>query len=338
MKILRFSLFFISSLLFANDAFYDKGMDFYYGKNTSQDYKKAFEQFKKSSEKGNLDAITALGLMYAEGKGVDRDDQQAIQYLEQASDRKHPKALYILGVFNYQGIGITQNSDKAKELLVTSANLGNTDAQFSLHNIFQVEKNNLMAEKWLIVAADSGHKDAQLTLAKKMFANGDYSDSINWFEKIEKSDDVRIYLFLIHLNGLLDNKNKALAMSNIIKVSDQDKILQYANNFLESKETQGFALDLFRILRDRGNLNAYLSIAKIYEQGMGVEKDVKRAYNFVIAAARKGHIPSQRKVVDMYLQGIGTKKSKNKSVYWLKKLIKKGDLEAKKRLEELEKG
>ena len=99
-----------------------------------------------------------------------------------------------------------------------------------------------------------------------------------------------------------------------------------------------FALNLFRILRDRGNLEAYLAIANMYEDGLAVKKDLKRAYNFVIAAARKGHIPSQRKVVDMYINGIGTQKSRSKSFYWLKKLIQSGDLEAKERLSSLEKG
>ena len=177
--------------------------------------------------------------------------------------------------------------------------------------------------------------DSPITGNKSQFSYEELRSKVS-----NANDAANIYLYLIHLNGLTGRNKKALAMSIIGKVKDQEKIFQYANNFLNKKEDSNhqFALDLFRILRDRGNLDAYLAIANMYEDGVVVKKDLKRAYNFVIAAARKGHIPSQKKVVDMSINGIGTQKSRSKSVYWLKKLIQSGDLEAKERLSSLEKG
>ena len=256
--------------------------------------------------------------------------------------KNHPKAIYILGALNYLGIGVERNTDEAKKLFKIASELGNLDAQFSLYGLYNNDpESKLLADKWLISAADMGHAGAQFKLGEKLFLSKDYGDALISFKKVSNANDAaNIYLSLIHLNGLTVRNNKALAMSIIGKVKDQEKIFQYANKFLNKKEdlNHQFALNLFRILRDRGNLDAYLAIANMYERGLAVKKDLKRAYNFVIAAARKGHIPSQKKVVDMYIKGIGTQKSKFKSVYWLKKLIQSGDLEAKERLSSLKKG
>ena len=327
---------------YANQDLFEKGRDYYYGMTQKQSFIKAKEFFQRSAEEGNLDAMTALGIMYSEGKGVTRDDKKALKYLNDAAKKNHPKAIYILGVLNYQGIGVERNTDEAKELFKTAAELGNLDAQFSLYGLYNNDpESKLLADKWLISAADMGHAGAQFKLGEKLFLSKDYGDALISLNKGSNANDAaNIYLSLIHLNGLTVRNNKALAMSIIGKVKDQEKIFQYANKFLNKKEdlNHQFALNLFRILRDRGNLDAYLAIANMYERGLAVKKDLKRAYNFVIAAARKGHIPSQKKVVDMYIKGIGTQKSKFKSVYWLKKLIQSGDLEAKERLSSLKKG
>ena len=76
-------------------------------------------------------------------------------------------------------------------------------------------------------------------------------------------------------------------------------------------------------------MDAYADIARHYEKGHGVEKNLDKSYNFTIAAARKGHKASQRKVVSMYQQGLGVERSLEKSRYWLKILIKQGDKASK---------
>ena len=78
-------------------------------------------------------------------------------------------------------------------------------------------------------------------------------------------------------------------------------------------------------------------MSRHYRLGQGVDKNLSKAYNFSIAAARKGHQPSQAQVVKMYEKGLGTKKALWKAKYWLKKLAEKGDKRAKERLKKLQK-
>ena len=58
----------------------------------------------------------------------------------------------------------------------------------------------------------------------------------------------------------------------------------------------------------------------MYEKGKGVSKDLKRAYEYYVIAARKGSIESQIKVAEMYKEGIGTEKNIEKSLYWLNQI------------------
>ncbi len=58
----------------------------------------------------------------------------------------------------------------------------------------------------------------------------------------------------------------------------------------------------------------------MYETGEGVSQDFKKAYEYYIIAARRDNIDSQIKVAQMYQDGIGVEKDLEKSAYWLKKI------------------
>ena len=63
----------------------------------------------------------------------------------------------------------------------------------------------------------------------------------------------------------------------------------------------------------------------MYENGKGVKKNLEKAYEYYLSAARgsderKGNLDSQKKVAEMYKEGIGTDKDISKSDYWLKKI------------------
>jgi hypothetical protein len=58
----------------------------------------------------------------------------------------------------------------------------------------------------------------------------------------------------------------------------------------------------------------------MYENGKGVSKNLEKAYEYYIIAARKGSIESQIKVAEMFKEGIGTEKNIEKSEYWLKQI------------------
>jgi len=60
----------------------------------------------------------------------------------------------------------------------------------------------------------------------------------------------------------------------------------------------------------------------MYETGKGVDKNLKKAYEYYLMAARKHNLDSQIKVAAMYRDGIGTEKNLEKSQYWLDQIEK----------------
>jgi TPR repeat protein len=63
----------------------------------------------------------------------------------------------------------------------------------------------------------------------------------------------------------------------------------------------------------------------MYENGKGVKKNLEKAYEYYLSAARgsderRGNLDSQKKVAEMYKEGIGTEKNIEKSEYWLKQI------------------
>ncbi|SVD65759.1 uncharacterized protein METZ01_LOCUS418613, partial [marine metagenome] len=71
---------------------------------------------------------------------------------------------------------------------------------------------------------------------------------------------------------------------------------------------------------NQGYLDAQHNLAEMYENGKGVKKNLEKAYEYYLSAARKGNLDSQKKVAEMYKEGIGTEKNIEKSEYWLKQI------------------
>ncbi len=160
------------------DAQYRLGLMYKMGRGVSLDYQKAAEWLEKAA---NNEYATAaqyhLGLLYKEGgKGVSQDYGNAAKWLEKASeygygiDERHA-AQYELALMYRYGLGVKQDYEKAVELLTSSAESGNSDAQFNLGIMYEtargVDQNRYVARKWFQKAADQRHHGA----LKKMSIN-----------------------------------------------------------------------------------------------------------------------------------------------------------------------
>jgi len=74
------------------NAQYLLGLMFSAGIGTTQDYKQAFEWFKKAAGKGNVDAQHNLGIMFYDGKGTTQDYVMAHMHWNVAASSGNEKA------------------------------------------------------------------------------------------------------------------------------------------------------------------------------------------------------------------------------------------------------
>ena len=82
------------------------------GQGTDTNEEKAFECFKKASEK-NSDAKFNLGRCYLWGWGVDKNEKQGFSYLKEAAEQNNVNAQHLLAECYLYGWGITQNDEQA---------------------------------------------------------------------------------------------------------------------------------------------------------------------------------------------------------------------------------
>ncbi len=94
-----------------------------------------------------------------------------------------------------------------------------------------------------------------------------------------------------------------------------------------------FKLDL--ILAKRGDPGAQFYVASAYEEGRGVKKDLKQAFEWFSQAAQNKHNGAQFKLGEFYENGWGVKKDMAKAEAWYKTAEKNGSRLAKKRLAQM---
>ena len=110
------------------------------GEIVEQDYKKAFNLFKKSAAKYNIEAMFSLGCLYFEGKGTKKNVKKAIDLWEQTAKFNHKGALYYLGVAYYEGKYVKRDLELAKSNLKKASEQGIEEAT-QLLDVIKKEEN-----------------------------------------------------------------------------------------------------------------------------------------------------------------------------------------------------
>jgi hypothetical protein len=94
-------------------------------------------------------------------------------------------------------------------------------------------------------------------------------------------------------------------------------------------------LKLDQIMAKRGDAMAQFSVAIAYEDGVGIKKDLKQAFDWYSKAAKQGHEGAQYKVGTFYDKGLVVKKDMKVAMDWYKKAASNGSRPAQKRLDEI---
>lgn len=78
----------------------------------------------------------------------------------------------------------------------------------------------------------------------------------------------------------------------------------------------------------QGNEYAQMVLGDLYEEGIGVNKNLKLAADWREKAGKRGNVQAQLKLGRMYLAGAGVNKDLGKAEYWLKRAAIEGNNEA----------
>jgi TPR repeat protein len=87
----------------------------------------------------------------------------------------------------------------------------------------------------------------------------------------------------------------------------------------------GEAREIWLMLAEKNNTSALINLANLYEQGQGVNRDLKQSVAWLRRAADLGDSRGQYQLAMAYEMGMGLGKDLQQAAYWLEKAAEQGD-------------
>lgn len=286
-----------------------------------------FAQLHAEAEGGNATAQLKLALAYDSGVGVSQDDRLATLWYRRAAEQGNSEAQDTLGSKYLLGQSLEQNKKEAVDWFRKSARQGNANAMYHLgaayYNGDGVAVDDSLSYAWFILASEAGNQSAQ-EATKRAESELKPVRVDRAFEKIAEMYEKG--------GSLPENQDEALRWwSRAAARGDQDA---QAGLGLALVREQGTPADLARgrhLCNEAAKVNdhrAEYCMGYIYQRGLGVAPNAKKARFWYGLAAAKGELHAIRALALMEEAGDGGKIDRVGAFLLYAKLGETGDQDA----------
>ena len=284
------------------------------GTGSADSGQKAFErgafgaaaaQFLYLATRDDPVAQNNLGVLYLNGDGVPRDYALARSWFEKAAALDLAGAMFNLGMVYLRGYGVQKDLKRSTEWFERAANGGDRDAQFffGLH-LFHgrgVERDPLAGQHWFQQAAEKNLSSAQYNLALMLLqpetGERDEPAALELLHKAaaQGHESADITIGRIHLAHDDDPARAAIATEVFKRLAehgnaDAQVTLGMIYTFGQGTVAQDFDEGRFwlKLASNQESGTARLNLGNIYAQGIGVDRDLIRAYAWYSLSAERG--------------------------------------------------
>lgn len=140
------------------------GLQYSKGLGTEADLSQAIIWYEKAGQAGYSNAWNNLGYIHKEGLGIKQDFIKAFSYFVRGASMDNRQSIYMTGYMYYKGLGSIQDYTKAVEHFRKASKLGSVPAMYflglSFRNGYGVEANADSARYWLQLAQSKGDKQS----------------------------------------------------------------------------------------------------------------------------------------------------------------------------------
>jgi TPR repeat protein len=214
-----------------------------------------------------------IGSAYMSGNGVDKDENKGFEWCSRSAEDGYLKSHYILAESYAKGRGVKRDLDKAFELHSYLGEKGYGKSQLYVGTCY-LEGKNVKANE------------------KKAF---------EWFTKgAENSNPVcQYFLGYCYANGLGTKQDEQKALVWYTRAAEQGhtvskKLVEdYTGNKVVVKG-EASPFESYRFSAENGDPEAMFILARYYEDGIGVEKDMNEAKKWYNKAAASGHFGAKK--------------------------------------------
>jgi hypothetical protein len=293
------------------DAQYEIALKYLKGNGTKKDEAKAVYWFEQSAEQGNTEGQFSSARLYSKGKGVNQSYSRAAYWYEKAAQQGHIEAQFRLANIYLEGIGTEQSNSKAFEWTSFAANNEHGQAQSNLGWFYLegkiVNKDLIKASEWFDKAVQKDIADAQFYLGL-MYLEGigrevDQDKAAELFKKAAKQNHVEAqYLMgVCYAEGIGVEQNIYLVFHWVSKASDQGHskaqtelgIMYLTGKNKYAPQNNSKAFNLFLQAARQGRIEAQRQVAKMYYEGIGIEKDIYEADKWLDRSTKEDHSHSE---------------------------------------------
>ncbi|RUS29211.1 hypothetical protein BC938DRAFT_480922 [Jimgerdemannia flammicorona] len=288
----------------------------------------------------NTRALLKLAIMHEEGDGVERNNDLAVLYYKAAANRDEPVAQYVLGMSYRLGqLGLRPNPQEALNYLRKSAESGYTAAQRLLGMMYDegigtardyvtalgwfrkaaaqgdsvamgllgsyyecgygVPKDPIRALDCYVISARDGSALAEYSAAQLLHRRKQYEEAYDWYSRAANhgraSAKFMVARYLLHgWGGIAKDEEKAFQI--MLVLSDEDELAE-----------------------------SHLWVGTCYEEGVGISKDLGKAFKYYLKSAESGDAEGQYQLGYMLSNGNGVERNRKKALAWYIKSAEQGN-------------
>ncbi|QHI69877.1 tetratricopeptide repeat protein [Tichowtungia aerotolerans] len=262
----------ISLLFFALTAFCDLPI-----LNTSF-HKEPLEAVQSHARQNQPEAQLELALRYYAGYQVERDPRLAFEWMSRAAGQENADAQFLLSRMYAEGVGTEEDREQSEAWFAKAIAADPQNKMLIEHYeviIEGKEDDSTAKNKFLKVCSDAGYLPAEAALrepeALEMCARGNYRAAVGVFQE-------------------LADQNSPAGMCRLADM--------YAKGLGGLPEDFVEAFDLYSKSAGAGYAEAQFALASMYEDGIGVDRDLVMAAKWYEKAARNGVADALCKVGD----------------------------------------
>lgn len=157
-----------------------------------EDYKNAFNFYKKAAEIGDSSSMHTVGWLYAHGYGVEQNYQEAMNWYLKAAELGNEISMNNIGYMYQNGEGVKQDHKIALEWYEKAAELGNAIALKNIGYLYDQKDsyhNYNLAMKYFLRAVENLDSDDDLmnTIGHNydygLGVKQDYVEAMKWYRK-----------------------------------------------------------------------------------------------------------------------------------------------------------
>lgn len=320
------------------------------GVGTEQNLKTAYKLYDEARKLGSVEGRFEYAECLQKGLGIEKDVTAAKSQYEEAAKKGNKHAQYALGKICLD----SKNEKEANEWFEMAAKQGDPEAQYQLGLSCSNRNDNKKAMGWFKQAADQGHAMAQYKYglcikstvpdtARDYFLKASVQDSLTQKEKLDvkkelmsnylrgnlAADSFRAYEQYKEIRSQLNEQEKEAFVNEFAAceygrhwnalTKSQLQDLKEGTYVLQLKEWEKEKIETPEALRERG---------KCFEQGKGVQQDLKKAFEYYERASGKGDTEAQLALGRFYEFGVEVDPQPAKALELYKKAADAGNAAA----------